>query len=66
VPKIAYFYFVWHILRLFFIFDMETINDVCNFFVLLLVFSIAFCFMKTLNEFDFYKLFAYSGIGIIV
>ena len=66
VPKIAYFYFVWVLLRFFFAFDLFIVNNILFFFILLIVFSLTFSFVKALQEFNFYKLFAYSGIGIIV
>jgi NADH-quinone oxidoreductase subunit N len=66
IPKIAYFNFIWVILKFFYSFDDIVFDSVLRFFVFLLVFSLIFVFVKAINEFNFFKLFAYSGIGIIV
>lgn len=66
IPKVAYFNFVWLILKFFYSFDDIISEVVLYFFIFLLVFSLLFTFIKAVNEFNFFKLFAYSGIGIIV
>jgi NADH:ubiquinone oxidoreductase subunit 2 (subunit N) len=50
-------------LKFFYSFDSFICDSILYFFIALLVFSLVFVFVKAINEFNFFKLFAYSGIG---
>jgi NADH-quinone oxidoreductase subunit N len=51
------------LLKFFFSFNYYFTNIFLFFFIFLISFSIFFSFVKAINEFNFFKLFAYSGIG---
>lgn len=50
-------------MNFFLLFDFFFINYIYIFYIFLFIFSLTFSFIKSIYEFNFYKLFAYSGIG---